>query len=152
VRLATLLIAIAILALTSCASAGSSERFASPTEESPVDRTPSASHTPSSSLQLGSHQPSRAPAAGDDLIGTLGADSVEGGCGYLQAEDGTRYQVLYPDGWRLQLSPLQLISPEGDVVARGGDRVTVRGSVASDIASICMIGPMFRASDVVSAQ
>lgn len=91
------------------------------------------------------------PAGGGvELVGTLGADSIEGGCGYLEAADGTRYQVIYPSAWQLDLSPLQLVSPDGEVVARGGDVITVRGREASDMVSICQIGPMFRASQVVS--
>ena len=105
--------------------------------------------TTTPSFALSSVQPSRAPSGADDeLTGVLGADSIEGGCGYLQASDGTRYEVIYPDGWRLQLSPLQLTSPDGEIVARGGDEVTVRGSEATDMASICQIGPIFRATDV----
>jgi hypothetical protein len=84
------------------------------------------------------------------LSGVLGADTVEGGCGYLEADDGTRYEVIYPDGWRLEPSPLQLTSPDGTVVARGGDEVTVRGGLGTDIASICQIGPIFRAEEVVA--
>jgi len=107
--------------------------------------------TPSPSLELASQQPSRSPGGtgGEELTGRLGADAVEGGCGYLQAEDRTRYEVIYPDGWHLQLSPLQLMSPAGDIVARGGDAVTVRGTLAGDLASICQIGPIFRADAVV---
>jgi hypothetical protein len=134
---------VLVLALAACAApAGSVD----PTpEESPVERTPPASLTPSST------QPSRVPGGGDgeELTGALGADSIEGGCAYLQASDGTRYQVLYPDGWELTISPLELTSPDGEVVARGGDDVTVRGAEAGDMASICQIGPIFRASSVV---
>lgn len=69
---------------------------------------------------------------------------------YLQTADGTRYEVLYPDGRNLQLSPLQLIGPDGAVHARAGDLVTVRGATANDMISICQIGPIFRATEVVS--
>lgn len=106
--------------------------------------------TPTPSFDLASEQPSLEPARGDELTGVLGADSIEGGCGYLQTDDGTRYQVIYPTGWDLALSPLQLTSPEGEVIARGGDEVTVRGSVSTDMASICQIGPIFEASEVVT--
>jgi hypothetical protein len=75
---------------------------------------------------------------------------VEGGCAYLEAADGTRYEVLYPDGWTLQVSPLELIGPDGAVHARAGDPVTLRGEIATDMASICQIGPIFRATEVVS--
>lgn len=140
---------ISLLALAACAAApgGSATQTTTP-EGSPMTST---DPTPSRSLKPSSTQPSRAPSANEDeVIGVLGADSVEGGCGYLQTSGGTRYQVVYPEGWRLQLSPLQLTSPEGEVVARGGDEVTVRGAEASDMASICQIGPIFRASEVVS--
>lgn len=86
---------------------------------------------------------------GSELMGTLGFDDIEGGCAYLEAH-GTRYEVLYPDGWQLQGRPLQLISPEGEAVAGEGDQVTVRGAEATDMASICQIGPIFRATEVVA--
>ncbi len=136
-----------LLAIPACATAPASSNPPSATpEETPV---PSREPTPTPSFALSSVQPSREPSGADDeLTGVLGADSIEGGCGYLKASDGTRYQVIYPDGWRLQLSPLQLSSPEGEVVARGGDEVTVRGAEANDMASICQIGPIFRATDI----
>lgn len=106
--------------------------------------------SPSATLVPASVQPSAGdPVTGGDRVkGVLGADSVEGGCDYLEAADGTRYQVRYPDGWELSLSPLELRSPEGDVVARGGDEVTVTGRVDTEMASICQIGPIFRATAV----
>ena len=84
------------------------------------------------------------------MTGVLGADSVEGGCTYLEAPDGVRYQVIYPDGWQVQASPLQLENPAGEVVATGGETITVRGRVADDMASICQIGQIFLATEVVS--
>jgi len=140
----------ASLALSACAGAGSGASPTSSAETPSMEPTASGSNGPSPSLRPGSNQPSRSPRIGDELVGRLGADSIEGGCGYLQGADGTRYQVMYPRGWRLTLSPLQLISPDGEVVARGGDEVTVRGSVANDMASICQIGPIYRATEVLS--
>jgi hypothetical protein len=134
-----------LLGLAACASSGSG-----PTESPTPEVSPSMEPIPRESLLPASRQPERsATDGGSELVGVLGADSIEGGCGYLEAENGTKYQVIYPDGWELQLSPLQLISPEGQVVARGGDTVTVLGREASDMASICMIGPMYLASEVV---
>ena len=136
-----------VLAISACATAPASSNSPPATPEETL--VPSSEPTPTPSLRPSSVQPSRAPSGADDeLTGVLGADSIEGGCGYLQASDGTRYEVIYPDGWRLQLSPLQLTSPEGEVVARGGDEVTVRGAEANDMASICQIGPIFRATAV----
>jgi hypothetical protein len=87
--------------------------------------------------------------AGELLTGVLGADSTEG-CAYLETEDGTRYEVIYPDGWTLDRAGPTLTDPDGSVVARGGDEVAVRGSLADDMASTCQVGPIFRATEVVS--
>lgn len=138
-----------LLFVPACAGEiGSSE---APGESAEETRMASDHSTPSPSLEVSSVLPSRAPSGDEvELTGVLGADSVEGGCGYLQASDGTRFQVIYPDGWTLQLSPLQLTSPDDAVVARGGDKVTVRGREATDMASICQFGPIFQANEVVS--
>lgn len=87
--------------------------------------------------------------AGETITGILGADSIEGGCAYLDTANGTRYEVLYPEGWTLDRSSAELTAPDGTIRAGAGDEVTVRGSIASDIASLCQIGPIFRASEVV---
>jgi hypothetical protein len=84
------------------------------------------------------------------ITGRFGADAVEGGCSHLEADDGTHYEVIYPDGWQVQASPLQLTDPHGEVVATGGEMITVRGAVAHEMASICQIGPIFRATEVVA--
>jgi hypothetical protein len=36
------------------------------------------------------------------------------------------------------------------VAASGGETITVRGSIADDMDSTCMVGPIFRATEVVS--
>jgi hypothetical protein len=84
-----------------------------------------------------------------DFSGILSMDEIEGGCAYLQAADGRKLQVIYPDGWELRKSPLELIAPDGSVHSMGGDRVSVNGSVANDIATICQIGPVIRATEVL---
>lgn len=108
---------------------------------------PSPAGPASPSLELASQQPSKSGAA-ESYVGVLSADAIEGGCAYLQAPDGRKYEVLYPDGWTLRKSPLELTAPDGRVVARGGDEVTVRGTVA-DMASICQVGPIIEATEVV---
>jgi hypothetical protein len=130
--------------LVGCAASGG------PPRDSVADESLRASLR--ASLRPPSPEQTRAPGGGgsDQVTGTLGADSVEGGCAYLQLPEGPRYQVIYPDGWRISASPLELRNPAGDVVATGGDTVTVRGTIAQDMASICQIGPIFRASEVVS--
>jgi hypothetical protein len=105
---------------------------------------PSLTPSPEQSLDLVSELP-----AGETITGILGADSIEGGCAYLESADGTRYEVLYPEGWTLDRSSAELTAPDGTVRARAGDEVTVRGSLASDVGSFCQIGPIFRASELV---
>ena len=100
------------------------------------------------SLELATQQPPKTGAVAQTYGGVLGSDAIEGGCAYLQAPDGGKYEVLYPDGWELRMSPLELVAPDGTVVARAGDEVTVRGAEA-DMVSICQIGPIIRASEVV---
>ncbi|MCV0403204.1 MAG: hypothetical protein K5924_05790 [Chloroflexi bacterium] len=130
-----LVLVLVAFAMSACTSAGSSPEPGSPSA------TPSDRPSPTSGEES-------APPDGDPLTGILGADSIEGGCGYLRSEDGTRFEVIYPDGWELSLRPLELRAPDGAVVARGGDEVTVIGEIAGDMASICQIGPIFRASSV----
>jgi hypothetical protein len=146
----TLLVLTCAVALTACSAPGTEPSESATPEDRPVE---TKSPRPTPSLTPSSSQPTLAPdGGGGELVGVLGADSVEGGCGYLQAADGKRYEVIYPDGWQLHLSPLELVAPSGEIVARGGDRVTVRGAVTTDMMSICQIGPIFEATEVVSGQ
>lgn len=80
--------------------------------------------------------------------GRLGSDAIEGGCTYLEADDGRRYEVIYPAGWQVRRSPLELVGPDGRVVAGAGDEVTIRGSEA-DMVSVCQIGPIIQATEVL---
>ena len=130
------------VALVACGASpdGPGASDASSTEPSPSLRA---------SLRPSDVSPSPRSRGGDELSGTLGADSVEGGCAYLES-DGQRYEVIYPEGWTITAAPLELRDPSGALVAGAGDVVRVRGAEASDMASICQIGPIFRATEVVS--
>ena len=134
-RLAAIVLALFV---ASCADGDTLE---SAGETTPMTQPPAARE----SLTLASKQP--VPAS-DELSARLGADAVEGGCAYLETNDGTRYEVVYPRGWRVRLSPLAVIDPNGEVFATAGDEITVRGDIADDMASICQIGPIFRATEV----
>jgi hypothetical protein len=109
---------------------------------------PSPAAPASASLELASPQPTKGGAV--TYAGVLASDAIEGGCAYLQAPSGRKYEVLYPDGWDLRKAPLELIAPDGRVVARAGDEVTVRGAEA-DMVSVCQIGPIIQATEVVVA-
>ncbi len=141
----TLLTAAAMLVLAACASNGPAgvTPETSPSHSDRPQPSPNPTATPSPT-------PSPAPGRGDTITGILGADTVEGGCTYLQAADGTRYEVSYPEGWRVQAAPLRLANPDGEVVATGGETITVRGRLAREMRSICQLGPIFDAVEVVS--
>ena len=72
---------------------------ASPATSS-LNGVPAASARPS--LSLASPDPMKSvgdlPGAGDVHSGILSSDSIEGGCAYLQATDGRRLEVIYPEG------------------------------------------------------
>lgn len=106
--------------------------------------------TPRPSVDASIALPTEKPGNEIELTGTLGADSIEGGCAYLEADDAVRFQVTYPPGWQIAASPLQLTNPDGEVVATGGETITVRGRRADDMVSICQVGPMFAATEVIS--
>jgi len=84
------------------------------------------------------------------VTGMLAFDSVEGGCGYLETTNGTRYQVIYPTGWQIDGGTGHLHGPRGED-APPGSQVSVRGSIVTDMASTCQVGPMFRAVEVIRA-
>jgi hypothetical protein len=130
------------LVLCSCASSGSD---VSPTPELP--RATNRPKAPSPTIHI-----DRGPGKPMTLTGTLGMLQVEGGCPYLETDKGSRYEVIYRDGWYVDKSTGELIDPTGDVSARPGDTVTVRGEVAIDAVSICQIGRIFRADEVIETK
>lgn len=88
---------------------------------------------------------------GQILEGTLGGDpQLEGGCSWLDTEDG-RFEVLYPEGYDIAFEPVRLLDPEGDTVAEEGDEVRLRGRVSGDIVTVCQVGTVFEADEVLSA-
>lgn len=90
----------------------------------------------------------KAVGAGERTIsGVLAFDDLEGGCAFVEAADGTRYEVVYPDGWILDRAARELRAEDGRTVG-AGEALTIMGSVATDRSSICQVGPIFVASDV----
>lgn len=87
--------------------------------------------------------------AGGDIRGLLAGDpQLEGGCAWIQTDDGTRYEVIYPEGYRVEMDPLRLVGPDGDVVAEEGDTLEVSGALAEDMVSVCQVGRIWRADSV----
>ncbi len=117
---------------------------------------PPGSSTPATSapsLTPPSQQPastaSQKPAVGTVYAGVFSMDDIEGGCAYLGTADGRKLQVIYPEGWSITKAPLKLIAPDGSVHSRAGDIVSIRGAEATDMASICQIGPIIQATEVL---
>ena len=145
-------IVLAALIGTLLAACRAGQAEPSPSPPTSAEQCVDPSSSPSS---LGSETPepslaSSSSNAGIEISGVFSSDSIEGGCAFLEAADGTRYEVLWPDGWTLLRNPFRLQDPNGEVVASGGETVTVRGQEANDMGSICMVGPIFRASEVVT--
>ena len=135
----SVLLAVQALVLVGCASADVGHE-STPSESVVAGSTDRSAVFPSAtSLRLDG------PTS---ITGTLSFDSVEGGCATLQSGDGTRYEVIYPNGWRMDRATGHLLGPDGQDVGPGAV-ITVRGSIATDMASICQIGPIFRAAEVV---
>ena len=125
-----------VLAISACVDEGPGE----PSTDDGFTLPPASAGTTPSGKALG---------AGEGTItGVLAFDDIEGGCAFVEAADGTRYEVVYPDGWILDRSSGELRAEDGRV-AGAGDALTIRGSVATDRSSICQVGPIFVASEVV---
>jgi hypothetical protein len=172
-----ILLAAQAFVVVGCAAAGPSSPPSSPstmTNASPGEATASASAPvdatpPGESPAPGSpRSPIPSPSPGEStprpsltaapirsgaalrITGTLSFDAIEGGCPFLETAEGKRYEVLYPEGWSIDRGSGRLVGPDGRSVEPGGT-ITVRGSIASDIASICQVGPIVRAVEVVTA-
>ena len=81
-------------------------------------RIHAAKRPPSAAAPQPEREPDREPGVTADYSGILSMDAIEGGCPYLQAANGDKLQVIYPEGWQLNKSPLELVAPDGSVHAR----------------------------------
>jgi hypothetical protein len=131
-----ILVSLVALSMSACASSGEPE----PSIDEELTLPPTSD--PMATFRAKSPGP-----VGGSVTGTLGFDDIEGGCAFLQAGDGTRYEVIYPDGWTLDRMAGVLRGPAGEVVG-AGQSFKVHGSIASDRSSICQIGPIFVATEV----
>ena len=82
------------------------------------------------------------------LVGRFGGDGqLEGGCAWLDAK-GKRYELQLPEGFTVTFSPLRMVGRDGEVLARDGDRLHLLGRAVDGVATICQVGPLFKASEV----
>ncbi len=137
---------VAVVVLMGCAGSGGEASSPGGAAAPGSGGAGGAASSPSESLELASQKPS--PGGAETIYsGVLGADSIEGGCSYLQTADGQRYELIPPDGWELDKGSAQLTGPDGAVFARAGDAITVKGHQA-DMVSICQIGPIIQAMEI----
>lgn len=128
---------VALLAAACTAGGPGASRGASPDGSAPSS-SPSA------------HESGAHGFEGADLVGTLSGDpTLEGGCAWIRSDDGEDYEVVYPDGWEVRTDPIELRDPNGEVVAVEGDRIGLMGAEEGTLVSICQIGPIFRATEVM---
>jgi hypothetical protein len=145
------------LALVACGQAdtGGDVAATDPTADTPQDSptpTPEPTQTPEATEPaLLTDRPTagtRTPGGPTEITGILGGTEIEGGCPFIEAEDGTRYEVAYPEGYEADRQTFDLLGPDGEVMASAGTTVTLTGRVATDMMSFCQIGPIFQAEEV----
>ncbi|HSK97454.1 MAG TPA: hypothetical protein VK891_12620 [Euzebyales bacterium] len=107
-------------------------------------------HTPAASEPAPSEAPPSAPD-GTSLTGVLGGDAqLEGGCVWLETDEG-RVEPLWPTGYTATTDPGRLLDPPGEQVAEEGDRITITGGPAQDVATICQVGEVWNVTEVTVA-
>lgn len=144
---AALLVAFGLAACGTGAPAGT-VMPAAPESPSASGTSPNATESPDVSPTETADQPAGS-IEDADLIGTFGGDAqLEGGCAWVDGQDGKRYEVIYPEGWSVHFEPLHLIDPDAEVRAEEGDRIGLDGSVGDDLVSICQVGTIFEAREV----
>jgi hypothetical protein len=103
-------------------------------EDRPIINLPSARYTrPGSKAQ---------PRMAARFGGRLAGGTVEGGhyCVWL-TDRGDTTALLWPPGYRARLHPLEILDPDGNLVARTGDLLEVGGGhVPVDPTQPCMMG------------
>jgi hypothetical protein len=101
-------------------------------------------------------RPDVSPGLRGDLVGTLGGDrDLETGCAWLTDSTGKRWEVLWPEGYRIAFpaGPDPVLTGPGDeIVARAGDTVAVHGAPPTGLGSHCMVGELFEATQLVGVE
>ena len=89
-----------------------------------------------------------------EITGILRGDQAQGiDCIWLTDPHGNRWEIIWPVGYRQEVvEGVATLSLEGQVVAVAGDPITVRGTRSRDFGSVCMIGIVYEASEVLFEQ
>lgn len=74
--------------------------------------------------------------ASTDHQGTFGGRTEEPACVWIES-GGERYELVGSAEWRIRLAPVSVQSQDGQIVARIGDPIRVRGRLAATLGSGC---------------
>lgn len=89
--------------------------------------------------------PADVPERDPDVTGVLAGDPMlEGGCVWVATEE-ENFEVIWPEGMRVEVDPIVLRDEDGTVVAEQGDDVWLWGEVDDDVLTVCQVGRVFRA-------
>lgn len=146
--------AVAALALVALLAACGEADMASPSDPTATPE-PTAEPTEVETLPVepdeGIGDGAVPPGRSVELRGVLGGDAqLEGGCAWVDGDDGVRYEVQYPEGFEVRFDPVEVVGPDGAVVATDGDEVVVVGAVGDGMMSFCQVGTIFVAEDVTA--
>ena len=122
----------------------------------PTTTTTSATPTPAGTADPTPTPAPSDPAGGRDEFrswtGTLGGSEIEGGCVWLEADDGTRYELVAAPGGTVAVDTanLSLLRADGTVF-EGGAPITLDAALDPEAMSFCQIGPILMVRDVQAA-
>ena len=85
----------------------------------------------------GGHQPAFAARSGGRVAGGVTADGTY--CVWL-TDRGELEAVLWPPGYWARLDPLEILDPDGQIVAREGDMLIVSGGTVPVDPAPCNLG------------
>jgi hypothetical protein len=135
-RAVVVLAVLAIVALPACGASGGGDSAQSSAPIPPGGEVPASDQAPHGK-------------DGKSITGTFGGSAqLEGGCAWVK-DGATKWEVEWPAGYSVTFDPLTLKGPKGKVAAEG-DTLTLQGTPQRDAMTICQVGPLFKATDVVA--
>jgi hypothetical protein len=151
---AVLSVLLAAVALPACMPGGAahSNSLEPPIERSPSPDAPSSAASSTSSPMPATSRPRAHEAV--DVEGTFNGDfALMANCTWVTDDTGERWELAepLPGGYAAGFDGrTPILTHEGDVVARAGDRLGLNGvKDPPDLGSFCMVGRVFLVTDVV---
>lgn len=141
----------AVLLLGACADEPAQVGGPDPTT-STADPSPTTTATATAAPVPAPSDPAEDRGEFRSWTGTLGGSEIEGGCVWLEADDGTRYELVAAPGGTVAVDTanLSLLRVDGTVF-EGGAPITVDAALDPEAMSFCQIGPILMVRDVQAA-